>query len=108
MNSLFSYLFLVFYSEGVAGLAVTYGLNLNMLQAWVVSNLCSVENRIISVERLLQYTTIPSEPPLVIESNQPDRSWPLRGKVDIHDLQVLAVLVYFFHNIWGHSCVTRI
>ncbi|PQQ04852.1 ABC transporter C family member 3 [Prunus yedoensis var. nudiflora] len=73
---------------GVAGLAVTYGLNLNMLQAWVIWNLCNVENRIISVERLLQYTTIPSEPPLVIESNQPDRSWPLRGKVDIHDLQV--------------------
>lgn len=108
MSSLFSYLFLVFYSEGVAGLAVTYGLNLNMLQAWVIWNLCNVENRIISVERLLQYTTIPSEPPLVIESNQPDRSWPLRGKVDIHDLQVLAVLVYLFHNIWGHSCVTRI
>ncbi|ONI13655.1 hypothetical protein PRUPE_4G235100 [Prunus persica] len=73
---------------GVAGLAVTYGLNLNMLQAWVIWNLCNVENRIISVERLLQYTSIPSEPPLVIESNQPDLSWPLRGKVDIHDLQV--------------------
>ncbi|CAL9018040.1 unnamed protein product [Prunus brigantina] len=76
------------YSFSVGGLAVTYGLNLNMLQAIVIWNLCNVENRIISVERLLQYTTIPSEPPLVIESNQPDRSWPLRGKVDIHDLQV--------------------
>ncbi|ONH89522.1 hypothetical protein PRUPE_I000500 [Prunus persica] len=73
---------------GVAGLTVTYGLNLNTLLAWFIWNLCNVENRIISVERLLQYTTIPSEPPLVIESNQPDRSWPLRGKVDIHDLQV--------------------
>ncbi|KAB2606085.1 ABC transporter C family member 3-like [Pyrus ussuriensis x Pyrus communis] len=73
---------------GIAGLALTYGLNLNMLQARCIWNLCNVENRIISVERLLQYTNIPSEPPLVIESNQPDRSWPLLGEVDICDLQV--------------------
>ncbi|KAM1873466.1 hypothetical protein ACFX13_007298 [Malus domestica] len=73
---------------GIAGLAVTYGLNLNMLQARCIWNLCNVENRIISVERLLQYTNIPSEPPHVIESNQPDRSWPLHGEVDIRDLQV--------------------
>ncbi|TQD91133.1 hypothetical protein C1H46_023308 [Malus baccata] len=29
-----------------------------------------------------------NEPPHVIESNQPDRSWPLHGEVDIRDLQV--------------------
>ncbi|KAM5570157.1 hypothetical protein ABKV19_017257 [Rosa sericea] len=74
---------------GIAGLAVTYGLNLNMLQAWVIRNLCNMENKIISVERILQYTTsIPSEPPLVIDSNRPDHSWPSQGKVDMHDLQV--------------------
>ncbi|XP_009354560.2 ABC transporter C family member 3 [Pyrus x bretschneideri] len=75
-------------NPGIAGLAVTYGLNLNMLQAWCIWNLCNVENKIISVERLIQYTNIPSEPPLVIESNQPDRSWPSHGEVDIRDLQV--------------------
>ncbi|XP_061990937.1 ABC transporter C family member 3-like [Rosa rugosa] len=74
---------------GIAGLAVTYGLNLNMLQAWVIWNLCNMENKIISVERILQYTTsIPSEPPLVIDSKRPDHSWPSQGKVDMHDLQV--------------------
>ncbi|MBA0843808.1 hypothetical protein Goarm_000967 [Gossypium armourianum] len=72
----------------IAGLAVTYGLNLNMLQAWVVRNICSMENRIISVERILQYSSIPSEPALVIETNRPDRSWPFCGEVHIHDLQV--------------------
>ncbi|CAN6557715.1 unnamed protein product [Malus baccata var. baccata] len=89
----FSLIFLISIPAGVidpglAGLAVTYGLNLNMLQAWCIWNLCNVENRIISVERLIQYTNIPSEPPLVIESNQPDRSWPSHGEVDIRDLQV--------------------
>ncbi|KAM5585065.1 hypothetical protein ABKV19_004453 [Rosa sericea] len=74
---------------GIAGLAVTYGLTLNTLQTALIWNLCNMENMIISVERILQYTTsIPSEPPLVIESNRPDHSWPSRGKVDMHDLQV--------------------
>ncbi|XP_062098214.1 ABC transporter C family member 3-like [Humulus lupulus] len=73
---------------GIAGLAVTYGLNLNILQAWVIWHLCQMENKIISVERILQYTSIPSEPSLVIESNRPDPSWPSHGEVNICDLQV--------------------
>ncbi|KAA8523565.1 hypothetical protein F0562_009988 [Nyssa sinensis] len=72
----------------VAGLAVTYGLNLNMLQAWFIWCLCNMENRIISVERILQYTSIPSEPPLVIEAYRPDHHWPSQGEVDIRNLQV--------------------
>ncbi|KAL5548580.1 hypothetical protein UlMin_003811 [Ulmus minor] len=89
----FSLIFLISIPEGVidpgiAGLAVTYGLNLNMLQAWVIWNLCNMENKIISVERILQYTSIPSEPPLLIESNRPEPSWPSHGEVDIRNLQV--------------------
>uniref|UniRef100_A0A5B7AW34 ABC-type xenobiotic transporter n=1 Tax=Davidia involucrata TaxID=16924 RepID=A0A5B7AW34_DAVIN len=89
----FSLVFLISVPEGainpsVAGLAVTYGLNLNMLQAWVIWNLCNLENKIISVERILQYTSIPSEPPLVIEANRPDVHWPSHGEVDICDLQI--------------------
>ncbi|KAF7824758.1 ABC transporter C family member 3-like isoform X1 [Senna tora] len=75
-------------NPGIAGLAVTYGLNLNCLQAWVIWCLCNMENKIISVERILQYTSIPSEPPLVIEENRPDPSWPSHGEIDIHNLQV--------------------
>ncbi|KAK3009967.1 hypothetical protein RJ639_012359 [Escallonia herrerae] len=75
-------------NEGIAGLAVTYGLNLNMLQAWVIWNLCNLENKIISVERIFQYTAIPSEPPLVIDSNRPKRHWPSHGEIDICCLQV--------------------
>ncbi|XP_059444810.1 ABC transporter C family member 3-like [Corylus avellana] len=89
----FSLLFLISLPKGVidpgiAGLAVTYGLNLNTLQMWVIWNICELENKIISVERIFQYTCIPSEPPLVIEENQPDYSWPSHGEVDIRDLQV--------------------
>ena len=79
----------IFFCLAIAGLAVTYGLNLNILQAWVVWNICSMENTIISVERMLQYSSIPSEPALVIETNRPNRSWPSLGEVDILSLQVM-------------------
>ncbi|KAK9089868.1 hypothetical protein Scep_028950 [Stephania cephalantha] len=89
----FALIFLISVPEGVidpgiAGLAVTYGLNLNMLLVVVVWCLCHLENRIISVERILQYSSIPSEPPLAIEANKPDQGWPSNGEIDIHDLQV--------------------
>ncbi|PPR95341.1 hypothetical protein GOBAR_AA25327 [Gossypium barbadense] len=89
----FSLFFLISIPEGIidpaiAGLAVTYGLNLNILQAWVVWTMCNMENKIISVERILQYCSIPSEPALVVETNHPDHCWPYHGEVHIRDLQV--------------------
>ncbi|KAJ9182559.1 hypothetical protein P3X46_006542 [Hevea brasiliensis] len=88
----FSLFFLISFPKGIdpaiAGLAVTYGLNLNMLQAWVIWNICNMENKIISVERIIQYMSIPSEPPLVIDENRPDYFWPSHGEVDIGNLQV--------------------
>ncbi|XP_074285610.1 ABC transporter C family member 3-like [Silene latifolia] len=73
---------------GIAGLVVAYGLSLNISQGLVIRNLCNMENRIISVERILQYTSITSEPPLVIDENRPDKSWPFNGEVEIQDLEV--------------------
>ncbi|KAL6607981.1 hypothetical protein ACP70R_041044 [Stipagrostis hirtigluma subsp. patula] len=72
----------------LAGLAATYGLNLNVLQAWVIWNLCNVENKMISVERILQFSNIPSESPLVIEEYRPTEKWPWYGTIQIDDLQI--------------------
>lgn len=72
----------------LAGLAATYGLNLNVLQAWVIWNLCNVENKMISVERILQFTNIPSEAPLIIEECRPKPEWPTKGRIELENLQV--------------------
>ncbi|CAN6727014.1 unnamed protein product [Malus baccata var. baccata] len=72
----------------LAGLAATYGLNLNVLQAWVIWNMCNVENKMISVERILQFTDIPSEAPLVIEDCRPAPEWPMAGKIELENLHV--------------------
>ncbi|XP_057862326.2 putative ABC transporter C family member 15 [Cryptomeria japonica] len=75
-------------SPSIAGLGITYGLNLNLTQAWLIWTLCNVENNMISVERMVQYSRIPSEPPLVIENSRPSSCWPSNGTIDIIDLRV--------------------
>ncbi|CAI9770605.1 unnamed protein product [Fraxinus pennsylvanica] len=72
----------------MAGLAVTYGLNMNArLSRWILS-FCKLENKIISVERIHQYCHIPSEAPAVIEDFHPPSSWPENGTIEIIDLKV--------------------
>ncbi|KAH9298212.1 hypothetical protein KI387_029894, partial [Taxus chinensis] len=72
----------------MAGLAVTYGLTLNARQSRWILSLCKLENRIISIERIQQYSCIPSEAPLMIENSRPPASWPFEGTVDIENLHV--------------------
>ncbi|KAL5717757.1 hypothetical protein ACHQM5_010725 [Ranunculus cassubicifolius] len=72
----------------MAGLAATYGLNLHVLQAWVIWNLCNVENKMISVERILQFSNLPSEAPLVIEGCKPNPDWPKNGTIEVENLHV--------------------
>lgn len=42
----------------------------------------------ISVERILQFTNIPSEAPLVIEDCIPNPEWPTDGKIELKNLNV--------------------
>ncbi|CAA7411053.1 unnamed protein product [Spirodela intermedia] len=89
----FSLVLLVSLPDGVirpsiAGLAVTYGLNLNVQQASIIWNLCNAENKMISVERILQYSRIESEGPLHVEGCRPPTSWPEMGTICLKDLQV--------------------
>lgn len=72
----------------MAGLAVTYGLNLNArLSRWILS-FCKLENRIISIERIHQYCQIPSEALPIIENCRPPPSWPENGTIELIDLKV--------------------
>jgi hypothetical protein len=78
---------------------VTYGINLSDIQSGLIEFFCQLENKIISVERILQYTSIPSEAPLVINDNRPGRSWPSFGEVHIQDLQVLQRSITILYKI---------
>ncbi|XP_056686254.1 ABC transporter C family member 3 [Spinacia oleracea] len=72
----------------IAGLAVTYGLTLKGTLSDVIWCVCNWETRMVSVERILQYMSIDSEGPLIIQANRPDCSWPSCGEISIQNLQI--------------------
>ncbi|XP_062074490.1 ABC transporter C family member 10-like [Humulus lupulus] len=74
--------------SGFIGMALSYGLSLNMFLVISVQFQCMLENAIISVERVEQYMHIPSEAEEVIHENQPAQNWPTLGKVEICNLKV--------------------
>ncbi|CAN6713152.1 unnamed protein product [Malus baccata var. baccata] len=75
-------------SSGFIGMALSFGLSLNVFIVFSVQVQCMLENAMISVERVEQYMRIPSEAPEIIEENRPANNWPNVGKVEIHDLKV--------------------
>ncbi|WCJ26435.1 ABC transporter C family member 10 [Euphorbia peplus] len=75
-------------ASGFIGMELSYGLSLNLFLVGSIQNQCMLSNLIVSVERVEQYMTIPSEAPEVIEGNRPDPNWPAVGKVEICNLKV--------------------
>ncbi|XP_021826993.1 ABC transporter C family member 10-like isoform X2 [Prunus avium] len=76
------------FSSGFIGMTLSYGLSLNISLMYSIQNQCTIANYIISVERLNQYTHIPSEAPEIVEGNRPPANWPDIGKVEIQNLQI--------------------
>ncbi|CAN6190896.1 unnamed protein product [Urochloa humidicola] len=76
------------FSPGFVGMALSYGLSLNMSFVFSIQNQCQLANQIISVERVNQYMDIPSEAAETIEENQPSPDWPQVGRVEIRDLKI--------------------
>ncbi|KAI3689821.1 hypothetical protein L2E82_47791 [Cichorium intybus] len=74
--------------SGIIGMALSYGLSLNIFLVVSIQLQCQLSNLIVSVERLEQYMHIPSEAPKIIEDNRPSRNWPSTGKVDIQNLKI--------------------
>ncbi|KAL9332260.1 hypothetical protein ACSQ67_001870 [Phaseolus vulgaris] len=89
-----SALFMIILPNGIIkpeniGLSLSYGLSLNAVLFWAVYISCFIENKMVSVERIKQFTNIPSEPAWNIKDHLPPSNWPGQGNVDIKDLQSL-------------------
>lgn len=90
------------FNAGFIGMALSYGLSLNMSLVFSIQNQCILANQIISVERLNQYMHVSSEAPEVVESNRPAPDWPTVGRVELQDLKVSIkedTLSKFFSDI---------
>lgn len=76
------------YSSENVGLSLSYGLSLNGVLFWAIYMSCFVENKMVSVERLKQFTNIPSEAEWEKKDSLPSPNWPTHGNVELKDLQV--------------------
>lgn len=72
---------------GLAGMSLSYGLALNQGLFWVVWLWCTLENEMVSVERIRQYSELTPEAPLVIDECKPPSDWPSAGTVVFDRLQ---------------------
>ncbi|XP_009608983.1 ABC transporter C family member 14 [Nicotiana tomentosiformis] len=70
------------------GLSLSYGLSLNSVLFWSIFVSCFVENKMVSVERLKQFSEIPSEAEWRKMDFLPPSSWPSRGNVELENVQV--------------------
>ncbi|XP_062210491.1 ABC transporter C family member 14-like [Phragmites australis] len=69
------------------GLSLSYGLSLNQVLFWAIWISCFIENKMVSVERIKQFTNIPSEAAWRIKDCLPAANWPTKGDIDIIDLK---------------------
>ena len=69
-------------------LALSYALNISSALFLCVYLTCNIENRMVSVERIWQFTTIPEEAERSISNNLPSSDWPTRGKIVSERLKV--------------------
>ncbi|CAM0907934.1 unnamed protein product [Alopecurus aequalis] len=77
-----------FVKKEFVGMSLSYGLSLNSLVYYVISISCMLENDMVSVERVNQYSTLPSEAAWAVEDCLPSENWLRRGDIDIKDLEV--------------------
>ncbi|GFT87124.1 multidrug resistance-associated protein 1, partial [Nephila pilipes] len=77
------------YSAAIVGLTLTYALNVTDGLATFVKLFTQVENHMVSVERIHEYSVLPSEASWKTESIQFSReNWPNRGVVIFRDYKM--------------------
>ncbi len=68
-------------TDGMVGLAMSYALQITQSLNWIVRMTVEVETNIVSVERILEYSNLPSEAPEIINDSRPPLNWPSKGGV---------------------------
>ncbi|CCE80487.1 Piso0_003604 [Millerozyma farinosa CBS 7064] len=72
-------------TAGLVGLSVSYAFRVTQSLNWIVRMTVEVETNIVAVERIMEYSSLKSEAPQVIESNRPKSSWPSEGNILFRD-----------------------
>ena len=73
---------------GSAGLSLTYALQTTSLLNWLVRMYTETEAQMVAVERLDEYSNIPTEAAAIIPHHRPPTEWPQEGEIVFNDLKL--------------------
>lgn len=75
--------------SGEVGLAIVNSISLIGTCQWGMRQITELENQMVSVERVLEYAELPSEPPLESDpKNVPSSDWPRHGNIEFKSLSL--------------------
>ncbi|KAG0586421.1 hypothetical protein KC19_2G089600 [Ceratodon purpureus] len=72
----------------LVGLSLSYSLQLNatlFIGVWLA---CILENKMVAVERISHYLSLPSEAPEIVENKRPAHDWPSNGTICLENLKL--------------------
>ncbi|XP_064006538.1 ATP-binding cassette sub-family C member 3 isoform X2 [Pogoniulus pusillus] len=75
-------------NAGLVGLSVSYALQVVMSLNWMVRMASDLENNIVAVERIKEYSETETEAPWVIEGKSPPKDWPSKGQLEFVNYSV--------------------
>ncbi|XP_068007071.1 ATP-binding cassette sub-family C member 3 isoform X2 [Melanerpes formicivorus] len=75
-------------NPGLVGLSVSYALQVVMSLNWMVRTASDLENNIVAVERIKEYSETETEAPWVIEGKRPPEDWPSKGELEFVNYSV--------------------
>ncbi|WWD18144.1 hypothetical protein CI109_102593 [Kwoniella shandongensis] len=73
---------------GMVGLLMSYTITVTGSLNWLVRSASEVEQNIVSVERVLGYTKLPSEAAQYVPDKQPSSSWPDHGSIEFDNFSM--------------------
>ncbi|KAJ3101164.1 hypothetical protein HDU97_001630 [Phlyctochytrium planicorne] len=73
---------------GLAGLTISYSLQITGVLNWCVREFTELEQHLVSAERILEFDSLKEEAAEVIESSRPPKDWPTKGKIEFKSLEL--------------------
>ena len=68
-------------SAGIAGLTITYSMQITQSLNWLVRMASDIETNIVSVERINEYAELTPEAPWNLPEKKPPANWPANGEI---------------------------
>ncbi|XP_053936986.1 ATP-binding cassette sub-family C member 6 [Cuculus canorus] len=72
-------------SPGTAGFSISHALQITGVLNWMVRSWTEIENNIVSVERVREYSRTPKEAPWTLNGKLQDQVWPTEGRIEFRN-----------------------